>query len=117
LEIILRGLSRPRLTDTELLAKVMGLGFAPLLLHITLYCEPIFDFLTLRRICSILSVRIATDYQIHDFDVSSIGFETRCPVRAKTLVELQHFRTCYDDGAKRPIKAECFFIADIPAAT
>jgi hypothetical protein len=28
-------------------------------------------------------VRIRTEYQIQDFDVFSIGFETRCPVGAK----------------------------------
>ena len=33
-------------------------------------------------------VRIATEYQIQDFDVFSIGLETRCPVSAKPGVEI-----------------------------
>jgi hypothetical protein len=33
-------------------------------------------------------VRIATEYQIQDFDVFSIGLETRCPVGAKPSVEI-----------------------------
>jgi hypothetical protein len=34
------------------------------------------------------AIRIATEYQIQDFDVFSIGLETRCPVGAKTSVEV-----------------------------
>jgi hypothetical protein len=33
-------------------------------------------------------VRIGTEYQIQDFDVFSIGLETRCPVGAKPSVEI-----------------------------
>jgi hypothetical protein len=32
--------------------------------------------------------RIATEYQIQDFDVFSVGLETRCPVGAKPSVEI-----------------------------
>src|ERR1700730_2703308 len=66
-------------------------------------------------ICFSRVVRVATEYQIQDFDIFSIGLETRCPVGAKPSVEIQRLRTCDDDGRKRPIETECLFLAEISA--
>jgi hypothetical protein len=44
--------------------------------------------LKVTRICFTRAVRITTEYQIQDFDVVSIGLETRCPVGAKHSVKI-----------------------------
>ena len=81
----------------------------------SLTAAPIFLISDLLRIYFMLRVRIAIKYEIQDFDVISVGLETRCPVGAKPSVEIQHLRTCDNDGPKRPVKTECFFVAEIPA--
>src|ERR1700730_3823146 len=72
-----------------------------------------FCFQTFRSVCFIRSLRITTEYQIQDFDVFSIGLETRCPLGAKPSVEIQHLRTCNDDGPKRPVETQRLFIGEI----
>ena len=60
-------------------------------------------------------VRIATEYQIQDFDVFSIRLETRCPVGTEPGVEIKHLGTCDEDGPNRPIETQRLFVAEIPA--
>jgi hypothetical protein len=64
---------------------------------------------------SLESARIATEYQIQDFDVFSIGLETRCPVSTEPSVEIQRLRTCNNDGPKRPIETQRLFVDEISA--
>ena|SRR6266849_4189224 len=63
----------------------------------------------------ILRVRITIEYQLQVRDVFSIRLETSCPVGTKPSVEVQHFRTCDDEGPKRPIETQRLLIAGIPA--
>jgi hypothetical protein len=46
-----------------------------------------FCFQTFWRICFIHLIGVATEYQIQDFDLFSIGLETRCPLGAKPGLE------------------------------
>jgi|HubBroStandDraft_6_1064221.scaffolds.fasta_scaffold22743_8 hypothetical protein len=47
-----------------------------------------FCFQTFWRICFIHLIGVATEYQIQDFDLFSIGLETRCPLGAKPGLEI-----------------------------
>jgi hypothetical protein len=37
-------------------------------------------------------------------------------VSTEASVEFQRLRTCDDDGPKRPVKTQCFFVAEIAAS-
>jgi hypothetical protein len=49
--------------------------------------------------------------------MSPVGSEWSRLVSTKTSVEIQHLRTCDDDGPKRPIETQCLFVVKIPAAS
>jgi hypothetical protein len=62
--------------------------------------------------CFILRVGITIEHQLQVRDVFSIRLETRCPVSAKTSIEIQHLRSCDYDGPKRPIETQRLFVAE-----
>jgi hypothetical protein len=51
-------------------------------------------------------------YQIQDFDVFSIGLETRCPLGTKPGVEICHFRIFNDEKGGQPLTSDFSVITE-----